>query len=203
MSLCTSFFATQLGRKRTIILGNLSICIGAVLQASSYSVAQILVGRIVTGSGIGCIASSVPTYMAETLDDGSSAAAPESRPWVPRFPSGRSCAASWRLLTFGFYCPETTGRTLEEIDVLFAKPGPRMDAPEAAAAAAAAAGRNTGRGGSVVSARHAHSGKFGCCGVCRGQGVERYLTRREEGKDDSVVQKQQDVRMCGMKVSNY
>ena len=65
MSLCTSFFAMQLGRKRTILLGNLFICIGAVLQASSYSVAQILVGRIVTGSGIGCIASSVPTYMAE------------------------------------------------------------------------------------------------------------------------------------------
>jgi MFS family permease len=65
MSLCTSFFAMQLGRKRTILLGNLLICIGAVLQASSYSVAQILVGRIVTGSGIGCIASSVPTYMAE------------------------------------------------------------------------------------------------------------------------------------------
>ena len=65
MSLCTSFFAMQLGRKRTILLGNLLICIGAVLQASSYSVAHILVGRIVTGAGIGCIASTVPTYMAE------------------------------------------------------------------------------------------------------------------------------------------
>jgi MFS family permease len=55
----------QLGRKRTILLGNLFICIGAVLQASAFSVPHILVGRIVTGAGIGCIASTVPTYMAE------------------------------------------------------------------------------------------------------------------------------------------
>ena len=32
-----------------------------------------------------------------------------------------------------YYCPETTGRTLEEIDVLFAKPGPHRDALEQAA----------------------------------------------------------------------
>jgi MFS family permease len=65
MSLCTSFFSMQLSRKRTILLGNLFICIGAVLQASAFSVPHILVGRIATGAGIGCIASTVPTYMAE------------------------------------------------------------------------------------------------------------------------------------------
>lgn len=32
-----------------------------------------------------------------------------------------------------YYCPETTGRTLEEIDVLFAKSGPHREALEAAA----------------------------------------------------------------------
>ena len=63
MSLCVSSFGMKLGRKGTILLGCLFICIGALLQASSYSVAQIIVGRIVTGSGIGCIASAVPTYM--------------------------------------------------------------------------------------------------------------------------------------------
>ncbi|CAD0025219.1 unnamed protein product [Aureobasidium pullulans] len=31
--------------------------------ASTYSVGQMIVGRIVTGAGIGCIASAVPTYM--------------------------------------------------------------------------------------------------------------------------------------------
>ena len=65
MSLCVSFFGMKLGRKGTILLGDLFICIGALLQASTYSVGQIIVGRIVTGCGIGCIASAVPTYMAE------------------------------------------------------------------------------------------------------------------------------------------
>lgn len=41
------------------------------LQASTYSVGQIIVGRIVTGAGIGCIASAVPTYMAEMSLDAS------------------------------------------------------------------------------------------------------------------------------------
>lgn len=65
MALCVTFFGMQLGRKRTILLGDFLICCGALLQASTYSVAQIIVGRIVTGCGIGCIASAVPTYMAE------------------------------------------------------------------------------------------------------------------------------------------
>jgi MFS family permease len=53
----------KIGRKGTILLGCLLICIGALLQASTYSTAQILVGRIVTGAGIGNIAAAVPTYM--------------------------------------------------------------------------------------------------------------------------------------------
>lgn len=63
MSLCVTFFGMKLGRKGTILLGCLFICIGALLQASAYSVGHMIVGRIVTGCGIGCIASAVPTYM--------------------------------------------------------------------------------------------------------------------------------------------
>ncbi|KAL1304359.1 hypothetical protein AAFC00_003363 [Neodothiora populina] len=65
MSLFVSAFGMKVGRKGTILIGCLLINIGALLQASTYSVGQIIVGRIVTGSGIGCIASAVPTYMAE------------------------------------------------------------------------------------------------------------------------------------------
>lgn len=68
-----------------------------------------------------------------------------------------------------FYCPETTGRTLEEIDVLFAKPGPRRDALEAVAAAAAA-GQTTRRGNSVLSARHAYSEKVAAAEHVEGKG---------------------------------
>ena len=42
MSLCVTLFGMQLGRKRTILLGDLFICIGAVLQASTYSVGQVI-----------------------------------------------------------------------------------------------------------------------------------------------------------------
>ncbi|KAI4724863.1 putative sugar transporter STL1 [Aureobasidium sp. EXF-10728] len=65
MSLCVSFYGMRIGRKGTILLGCLLICIGALLQASTYSVGQIIAGRIVTGAGIGNIAAAVPTYMAE------------------------------------------------------------------------------------------------------------------------------------------
>ncbi|KAK4971832.1 hypothetical protein LTR66_010167 [Elasticomyces elasticus] len=65
MSLCVMFFGMKIGRRGTILLGDFLICVGALLQASTYSVAQIIVGRIVTGCGIGCIASAVPTYMSE------------------------------------------------------------------------------------------------------------------------------------------
>jgi len=65
MSLCVSFFGMKLGRKGTILFGCGLICIGALLQAATYSLGQMLAGRIVAGAGIGCIASAVPTYMAE------------------------------------------------------------------------------------------------------------------------------------------
>lgn len=65
MSLCVTFFGMKIGRRGTIQLGNLLVCIGAVLQASTYSVGQIIAGRIITGFGIGCIAAAVPTYMSE------------------------------------------------------------------------------------------------------------------------------------------
>ncbi len=57
----------KIGRKGTILLGCLLICIGALLQAATYSVGQIIAGRIICGCGIGCIASAVPTYMVKLL----------------------------------------------------------------------------------------------------------------------------------------
>ena len=59
-------FTFRLGRRNTIILGNAAAVVGSVVQASSYSVAQLVVGRIITGFAIGCISSAVPTYLAET-----------------------------------------------------------------------------------------------------------------------------------------
>lgn len=41
------------GRKTISHAGTLTLSLGAVLQASSYSLAQLLVGRIVAGVGLG------------------------------------------------------------------------------------------------------------------------------------------------------
>lgn len=65
-SLATTAFALRIGRRGTIILGNILAVIGSVIQASSHSVAQLIVGRVFTGFAIGCIASAVPTYLNET-----------------------------------------------------------------------------------------------------------------------------------------
>lgn len=65
------------------MVGCVFVIIGAIIQASSFSVAQMIVGRLVTGIlkhfdlhsrhplnisgfGIGNISSSVPSYLAET-----------------------------------------------------------------------------------------------------------------------------------------
>jgi MFS family permease len=61
-----AFFSFRMGRRGTVILGNIAAIIGSVLQASSYSVAQLIVGRLCTGFAIGCISSAVPTYLSET-----------------------------------------------------------------------------------------------------------------------------------------
>lgn len=43
----------RLGRRKTIVLGGIIMIIGAILQATSFSYAQMVVARIVTGLGNG------------------------------------------------------------------------------------------------------------------------------------------------------
>lgn len=49
-----------LGRRWSIWIGMGLVIVGATLQASSFSVAQLVVGRIVTGLGTGMKTSTVP-----------------------------------------------------------------------------------------------------------------------------------------------
>jgi sugar porter (SP) family MFS transporter len=64
--LIVATFAFRIGRRGTIILGNGAAVIGSIIQATANSVAQLTVGRVLTGFAIGCISSAVPTYLAET-----------------------------------------------------------------------------------------------------------------------------------------
>ncbi|OAA65316.1 MFS transporter [Niveomyces insectorum RCEF 264] len=64
-SIVIASFTMKIGRRGTIIMGNTVAVFGAVLQASSYSVAQMIVGRLLTGFAIGSISSAVPIYLSE------------------------------------------------------------------------------------------------------------------------------------------
>lgn len=50
-SLSCLFVGDRLGRKKTIMLGAFVHTIGVILQASSFSLGQLVVGRIITGLG--------------------------------------------------------------------------------------------------------------------------------------------------------
>lgn len=53
------------GRKKMIIAGGSIMVIGTIILGSSYTRAQFLVGRIVTGLGNGINSSNVPAYQSE------------------------------------------------------------------------------------------------------------------------------------------
>lgn len=57
---------SYLGRRKTILTGSASTAVGVIIQASSKTIAQLLVGRIVTGIGVGILTSTVGLWQAET-----------------------------------------------------------------------------------------------------------------------------------------
>ena len=65
-ALMTIFVGDILGRRKTIALGCIWVIIGGTIQASSYGLAQMIVGRIVAGLGIGMNSAAVPIWQSET-----------------------------------------------------------------------------------------------------------------------------------------
>jgi SP family myo-inositol transporter-like MFS transporter 13 len=57
--------ADKYGRKAGIYVGCVLFTIGAVLQATSYTFAQMCVGRLIVGLGVGSAAMIAPLYIAE------------------------------------------------------------------------------------------------------------------------------------------
>ncbi|GME47149.1 Sugar transporter [Neofusicoccum parvum] len=64
-SLVSFFFAEKLGRKNMIIAGGSTMIIGTIILTSSTTIAQLLVGRVVTGVGNGFNSSNIPAYQSE------------------------------------------------------------------------------------------------------------------------------------------
>ena len=55
----------MLGRRRAIFLGSSIMIVGAILQCTSFTLAQLIIGRWVTGFGNGINTSTVPTWQSE------------------------------------------------------------------------------------------------------------------------------------------
>lgn len=58
-------FGDKLGRRRAIVIGASIMLVGASIQTASFSLAQLIVGRIVTGVGNGMNTSTIPVYQSE------------------------------------------------------------------------------------------------------------------------------------------
>ncbi|KAF2480992.1 MFS transporter [Neohortaea acidophila] len=57
--------ADKYGRKAAIYAGCVLFVVGAILQATAFSIAQMVIGRLVVGFGVGSAAMVVPLYIAE------------------------------------------------------------------------------------------------------------------------------------------
>ncbi|EME42715.1 hypothetical protein DOTSEDRAFT_175986 [Dothistroma septosporum NZE10] len=64
-AIITSFVGERLGRRRSIFGGVVVMIVGAILQATAYTRAHMIVARIVAGVGLGAINSTAPVMMAE------------------------------------------------------------------------------------------------------------------------------------------
>ncbi|KAL5363317.1 general substrate transporter [Aspergillus floccosus] len=59
------FIGERYGRRTMLIAGGSIMIIGAIILASSYTIAQLIAGRIITGIGNGMNSSTAPVYQSE------------------------------------------------------------------------------------------------------------------------------------------
>lgn len=67
--LTISDLGTRYGRRFCILAGDVFVILGGILQSTSFSIAQIVVGRVMSGFGIALISATVSTYMSEVSID--------------------------------------------------------------------------------------------------------------------------------------
>ncbi|KAJ7187026.1 general substrate transporter [Mycena filopes] len=65
-ALAAMVFGEHLGRKKTFLIGVLIMSIGALMQASAYTISQMIVARIITGLGNGINTATAPVWQSET-----------------------------------------------------------------------------------------------------------------------------------------
>ncbi|CAI7567889.1 unnamed protein product [Penicillium manginii] len=67
-SLCCFVVGDLLGRRKTIFLGGVLTFIGEVISCTSFQLSQLFVGRIITGFGVGILATIVPVWQSESSE---------------------------------------------------------------------------------------------------------------------------------------
>jgi sugar porter (SP) family MFS transporter len=55
----------KLGRLRTVFVGAIGCMLGVIIQCTSFSLGQLIAGRIIAGLGFGMITATVPVWQAE------------------------------------------------------------------------------------------------------------------------------------------
>ncbi|OTB04882.1 hypothetical protein M426DRAFT_320462 [Hypoxylon sp. CI-4A] len=65
-ALSCSYTGDKFGRRNVIFVAGICTLIGEILEASSFGLAQFIVGRIITGLGVGQLSSLVPVWQSET-----------------------------------------------------------------------------------------------------------------------------------------
>ncbi|KAM0515509.1 hypothetical protein ACHAPE_006035 [Trichoderma viride] len=65
-AIITIFIGNYLGRRKMIFLGTSIMIVGAILQASAFTLEHFIIGRIITGLGNGGNTSTVPMWQSET-----------------------------------------------------------------------------------------------------------------------------------------
>ncbi|CAG7945524.1 unnamed protein product [Penicillium salamii] len=64
-SLSCSFIGDVLGRRKTVLIGGIFTLIGEIVSCTAFQLPQLVVGRIITGIGIGVLFTMVPIWQAE------------------------------------------------------------------------------------------------------------------------------------------
>ena len=64
-SITTYFIGERMGRRTMLIFGGCIMIVGTAILGSSYSVGQLIAGRIITGIGNGMNSSTAPVYQSE------------------------------------------------------------------------------------------------------------------------------------------
>lgn len=64
-ALSCSAIGDWLGRRKTIFIGGLLTLVGEIISCTSFSLAQLIVGRILIGAGVGILSTIVPVWQSE------------------------------------------------------------------------------------------------------------------------------------------